>query len=62
MLHLGLWYEKNKKLKAKNMFLKNNVISLQHRSLMKRLRMIVTIKKERRNNLDVLAQASKKSN
>ena len=60
MLHLGVWYDKNKKLKAKNKSLKRKVIILQHIILMKKRRMVVTAKKARRNNMNVLAQASEK--
>jgi len=61
LLYLGLWYNKNKKLTAKNKFIRRNIISLQHKILMKKLRTEVTIKKTRRIDLDVLAQVSKES-
>lgn len=58
LLHLGLWYKKNKKLKTKNKFHKRNIMSLQHKILTKKLRMPVTIKNARRTNLDVISQVS----
>ena len=61
LLHLGLWYKKNKKLIAKNKFLKRKIISLQHRILMKKPRMTITIKKARRTKLDFLSKVSEEA-
>jgi len=58
ILHLGLWYKKNRKLKRKNRSLKRTVINLKYRLLMKKPRMIVTSKKSKRRKLDVLAEVS----
>jgi len=59
ILHLGLWYKKNRKLKRKNGSLNRIVINLEYRLLMKKPRMSVTSKKRKRRKLDVLAEESK---
>ena len=55
---VGLRYNKIKQLIAQNNFLKRKIIGLQHRILMKKLRMAVSAKKSRRSNFDVLSQVS----
>ena len=55
LLHLGLWYKKNKKLKQKNRSLEIKVINLKYKILMKKPRMAVAKKKVKKINLDVLA-------
>lgn len=54
LLHLGLWYKKNNKLKDKNKFLKEKVTSLKNIILMKKPRMEINIRKARSTNLDVI--------
>lgn len=58
LLHLGLWYDKNKKLKEKKKSLKRKVINLKNKIMMKKPRMAVTKKKAKKTNIDVLAQVS----
>lgn len=58
ILHLGLWYKKNRTLKRKNRNLNKTVISLKYRILMKKTRMVVTSKRRKRRKLDVLAEVS----
>ena len=58
ILHLGLWYKKNRKLKKKNKLLNRAVINLKYKLLMRRPKMIVTSKKNKRRKLDVLAEVS----
>jgi len=60
IIHLGLWYKKNRKLKRKNRSLNRTVINLKYRLLMKKPRMAVTSKKSKRRKLDVLAKVSEK--
>jgi len=60
MLHLGLWFEKNRKLREINKFLKRKVMSLKCRILMKKPGMTVARKKVKRTNLDVSYQVYEK--
>ena len=57
MLHLGLWKNKNKKLKKKCKKLSRALINLKFRCLIRKLRMVVAPKKKKRG-IDVLAEAS----
>lgn len=59
MLHLGLWYKKNRKLKRKNKKLNRTLINLKYRLLMKKPRMPVSAKRCKKRKLDVLAEVSK---
>jgi len=59
MLHLGLWYKKNRKLKGKNKKLNRTLINLKYRFLMRKPRMEVSAKKSKKRKLDVLAKVSK---
>jgi len=59
ILHLGLWYKKNKKLKRKNINLNKTVINIKYRLLMKKPRMAITSKRRKRRKLDVLVEVSK---
>jgi len=56
ILHLGLWYKKNRKLKRKNRNLNKIMINLKYKLLMRKPRMVVTSKKIKRRKLDVLAE------
>lgn len=60
ILHLGLWYKKNKKLKRKNKILNRTIINLKYMLLMRKPKMIVTSKKSKRRKLDVLEKVSEK--
>jgi len=60
ILHLGLWYKKNRELKRKNKILNRAVINLKYKLLMRKPRMTVTSKKNKRRKLDVLAEVSEK--
>ena len=60
ILHLGLWYKKNRKLKRKNKILNTEVIELKYKIFMRKPRMTVTSKKNKRRKLDVLVEVSKK--
>ena len=42
LLHLILWYKKNKKLKKANRSMKRKIINLKYKILMKKPRMAVT--------------------
>ena len=57
-LHLGLLHKENKKLKKKNKRLNKAIINLRFKLLMKRPRMTLTSKRNRRIRLDVLAEVS----
>jgi len=59
LLHLSLWYKKNKKLKQKSKVLKRKVITLKYKILMKKPSMVVARKKVKKTNLDVLVRVSK---
>ena len=56
MLHLGLWYKKNRKMKRKNKKLSRTLINLKYRFLMRKPRMAVSAKKSKKRKLDVLAK------
>lgn len=58
ILHLGLWYTKNRKLKRKNKILNRIVIDLKYKLLMRKPRMAVTSKKSKRRKLDVIVEVS----
>lgn len=58
ILHLGLWYKKNRKLKRKNRNMKKTIINLKYRLLMKKPKMAITSKKSKRRKLDVPAEVS----
>ena len=58
MLHLGLRYNKNKKLKKKNKKLSRTLINLKYRLLMRKPRMAVSAKRSKKRKLDVLAEVS----
>jgi len=58
IMHLGLWYKKNRKLKRKNRSMNRTVINLKYRILMRKPRMIVTSKMSKRRKLDVLVEVS----
>ena len=58
ILHLGLWYKKNRKLKRKNRCLSIIVTNLKYRHLIKKPRMPVTSKRSKRRKLDVLVEVS----
>ena len=60
ILHLRLWYKKNRKLKGNNRSLNRIVINLKYMLLMKKPRMAVTSMKSKRRKLDVLAEVSEK--
>lgn len=60
IMHLGLWYKKNRKLKKKNRSLNRIVINLKYRLLMKKPRMAITSKRSKRRKLDALAEVSEK--
>lgn len=57
MLHLGLWQEKNRKLKGKCKKLSRALINLRFRCLVKKPRAILATRRKRRR-LYVLAEAS----
>ena len=57
MLHLGLWQNKNRKLKKKCKKLSRALINLKFRCLVKKPRTILASRRKRRR-LDVLAEAS----
>lgn len=59
ILHLGLWYKKNRKLKRENRNLNKTIINLKYRLLMEKTRMAVTSKRSKRRKLDVLVEVSK---
>jgi len=59
LLHLSMWFNKNKKLKKKNKALHKQVINLKYKILMRKPRMAITEKKVKKMNLDVLADVSK---
>lgn len=59
LLHISLWYKKNKKLKQKNRALQRQVINLKYNILMKNPWMAVGGKKGKTMKLDVLAKLSK---
>ncbi len=59
MLHLGLWHKKNRKLKRKNKKLSRTLINLKYKFLMRKPRMAVSAKKNKKRKLDVLAEVSK---
>ena len=61
MLHLGLWQKKNRKLKKKNRRLNGALINLKFRCLMRKSRMVVVPRKNKRS-LDVLAEVSEHMN
>lgn len=58
LIHLGQWYEKNKKMKENNKSPRRKVIILKYKISMKKLRMAVTKKKEKKTHLDVFGQVS----
>jgi len=58
ILHLGLWYKKNRKLKRKNKILNRAAINLKYQLLMRKPRMTVTSKKNKRRKLDILSEVS----
>lgn len=58
ILHLGLWYKKNKNLNEKRKSLKKIVISPKYKFLMRKTRMAAIAKKGKKRNLDVLAEVS----
>lgn len=60
ILHLGLWYKKNRKLKRKNKNLGRTIINLKYRLLMKKLKMTVSARRSKKRKLDVLEEVSKK--
>lgn len=47
IMHLGLWYKKNRKLKRKNKILSRVVINLKYKLLMRKPRMTITSKKKK---------------
>lgn len=55
LLHLSLWYKKNKKVKQKNRSLKRQVINLKNKILIKNPRMTVVREKGKMMKLDVLS-------
>jgi len=55
MLHLGLWYKKNRKLKRKNRNFSRTLINLKYRLLMKKSKMAVTTRSNKRK-LNMLAE------
>lgn len=55
LLHISLWYDKNKKLKDKKKSLKRKAISLKYKILLKKPRMAFAKKEVKKRNLDVLA-------
>jgi len=59
ILHLDLWYKKNRNLKRKNRDLNKTIINLKYRLLMKKPRMAVISKRSKRRMLDVLVEVSK---
>lgn len=59
ILHLELWYKKNRKLKRKNRCLNITVINLKYMLLMKKPKMVVTSKRSKRRKLDVLEEVPK---
>ena len=60
LLHLGLWFKKNKNLNNKNKNINRQIINLNYNLLMRKPRMVVTKRKEKKLNLDVLAEVSGK--
>jgi len=58
IVHLGIWYKKNRKLKRKNRNLNKIVINPEYRLPMKKPRMVVTAKRNKKRKLDVLAHVS----
>jgi len=57
LLHLALWYDKNKKLKEKNKTLKRKVLSLKYKILIKKPMIAIAKKKVKKTKLEFLAQA-----
>lgn len=47
ILHLSLWYKKNKKLKKENMTMQRDIIKLKCKILMRKPRMSVAAKKKK---------------
>jgi len=58
MLHLVLWYKKNRKLKRKNKKLSRTLINLKYKLLMRKPRMVVSAKRNKKRKLDVLVEVS----
>lgn len=58
ILHLSLWYKKNRKLKRKNKHSNKTLINLKYKLLVKKPRMVVTSKRSKRIKLDVLVEVS----
>lgn len=61
MFHLRLWQKKNRKIKKNNRGLNRALINLKFRCIMRKLRMVVVPRKNKRR-LDVLAEVSKHMN
>ena len=57
-MQLGLLHKENKKLKKKNKRLNREIINLRFKLLMKRPRMTLISKMNRRISLDVVAEVS----
>lgn len=47
ILHLSLWYKKNKKLKKENRLMQREIISLKYKILMREPRMPISTKKKK---------------
>ena len=52
ILHLSLWYKKNKKLKKENREMQREIINLKYKILMKKPRMPVVSRKKKKVNLE----------
>ena len=55
ILQLGIWCKKNNKMEKRNGYLNRKVISLKYKLLMKKPIMVITSRKGKKRNLDVLA-------
>lgn len=47
ILHLSLWYKKNKNLKKENRIMQRNIINLKYKILMRKHRMPISAKKKK---------------
>lgn len=47
ILHLSLWYKKNKKMKKENRIMQREIISLKYKILMRKPRILVVAKKKK---------------
>jgi len=59
MLHTGLWYKKNRKMKRKDSKLSRTLINLKCRLRMKNPRIAVSAKRTKKRKLDVLSEVLK---